>query len=253
MKVEKLDEYFRSILDMESVEKSDASLNGLQVAAAEADIQKAVFAVDACMETFRRAVERGADLLFVHHGLFWGKPSPITKSHYERIRFLMENDLALYAAHLPLDMHPVYGNNAGLVEELGLERVEAFGELHGVAIGFKGAFPKYLDLDEVLARLGLSRESALGVLPFGPDTIEKVAVVSGGAEKLVGEALDWGADLYITGELSHEVYHTCQEGKIHLLAGGHYFTETYGPKLMAEKTAGDTDVETEFVDVPTGL
>jgi dinuclear metal center YbgI/SA1388 family protein len=253
MRVEELDGYFRSVLPIDEVGNTDASLNGLQAGRRTAEVKRAAFAVDACMESFRRSAEAGADLLFVHHGLFWGKPIAVTGEHYERIAFLIEHGLALYAAHLPLDMQPEFGNNAGIARELGLEEAGPFGDYHGLSIGTKGRLGKELTLDQVLERLNLDRESALGVLPFGRDSIRTVAVVSGGADKEVSQALAEGVDLYITGEISHQVYHTCQEGGINLIAGGHYHTETYGPRLLAEKCAEETGIETVFIDVPTGL
>ncbi|MFW6344554.1 MAG: Nif3-like dinuclear metal center hexameric protein [Sediminispirochaetaceae bacterium] len=253
MNIKDLDSYFRSIMAIDEMGGTDMSMNGLQVGKFSAQVRKAAFAVDACMETFRRAAEAGADVLCVHHGLFWGKPLAVTEEHYERLRFLMEHGLALYASHLPLDMQPDFGNNAGIARQIGLENISPFGDYHGISIGLKGELPKPLSLDAVLEGLGLSRNSALGVLPFGPDTVKRVAVISGGADKEVGQAIEEKMDLFITGELSHQVYHTCQEGKIHLIAGGHYTTETYGPSLLAEKCAADTGIETEFIDVPTGL
>jgi dinuclear metal center YbgI/SA1388 family protein len=253
MQIRELDAYFRSHLDIEGMQHSDASLNGLQVGLAEGEVKKAAFAVDACMETFRRAVEWGAELLFVHHGLFWGKPLAVTGDHYRRIRFLLENELALYAAHLPLDMQPEFGNNAGIAAALGLQEIEPFAEHSGWRIGFKGRLPEPQHLDRVLKALGLDRGSALGVLPFGPERIETVGVVSGGADKDIGQAMAEGLDLFITGEVSHQVYHYAAEGGINLVGGGHYHTETYGPRLLAEKCAADTGIETTFIDVPTGL
>ncbi|MFO7849299.1 MAG: Nif3-like dinuclear metal center hexameric protein [Spirochaetia bacterium] len=253
MNIADLDSYFRSIMGIDEVGNTDASLNGLQVGRYSSKVHKAAFAVDACMETFRRAAEAGADILFVHHGLFWGKPVAVTEEHYERLRFLLEHKLALYASHLPLDMEPEFGNNAGIARQIGLENISPFGDYHGISIGLKGEFPGPMSLDAVLEGLGLSRESALGVLPFGPDFVKRVAVISGGADREVGQALRERMDLFITGELSHQVYHTCQEGGINLIAGGHYNTETYGPSLLAQKCAADTGIETEFIDVPTGL
>lgn len=232
---------------------NDPSLNGLQVGLKEMEVRRAAFAVDASMETFRRAAEWGAQLLFVHHGLFWGKPAAVTGEHYRRLRFLLQEELALYAAHLPLDMQPEFGNNAGMARALDLQEVEPFAEHGGVKIGFKGRLPEPCSLDRVLAALELDRDSALGVLPFGPDEVSTVGIVSGGADKDVHQALEEGLDLFITGELSHEVYHPAAEGGIHLVGGGHYHTETYGPRLMAEKCAADTGLETTFIDVPTGL
>jgi dinuclear metal center YbgI/SA1388 family protein len=253
MHIDELDAYFRSHLDIDGMQGSDASLNGLQVGSETGEIGKAAFAVDACMETFRRAADWGAQLLFVHHGLFWGKPLAITGDHYRRVRFLLEHGLALYAVHLPLDMQPEFGNNAGIAAALGLQEIEAFAEHGGWRIGFKGRLPQAQSLDAVLQALELDRDSALGVLPFGPEKIERVGVVSGGADKDIYQALAEELDLFITGEISHQVYHPAAEGKIHLVGGGHYHTETYGPRLLSEKCARDTGIETCFIDVPTGL
>lgn len=248
-----LDAYFSDLLDIPSYVRIDASLNGLQVGDLQAEVRKVAFAVDACQETFRRARQAGADLLFVHHGLFWGKPAALTGSLYERIRLLMEGPLALYAAHLPLDLHAELGNNAALARRMGLEEVEPFGIYNGVKIGFKGILPQPLGLDDALDRLGLTRETCLSLLPFGGETISRVAVVSGGAATEVYQALDEEVDLYITGEVSHQIYHHCLEGGIHFAAGGHYLTETYGVREVARRVSRDLGLETEFIDVPTGL
>ena len=101
--------------------------------------------------------------------------------------------------------------------------------------------------------LGITRESALGVLPFGTDTIKTVGVISGGADKEVGQALAEGLDLYITGELNHQVYHTCLEGGINLISAGHYNTEVFGVQNLMEKIHTDKGLEVQFIDVPTGL
>ncbi len=212
-----LDEYFRELLDISSYARIDASLNGLQVGDPAATVDKAAFAVDACQETFRRARQSGADLLFVHHGLFWGKPAALTGPLYERIKLLMEGPLALYAAHLPLDLHADLGNNAAMVRRMGLEEVEPFGVYNGVKIGFKGILPHPLTLDESLERLGLTRETCLSLLPFGKDRISRVAVVSGGAATEVYQAMDEEVDLYITGEVSHQIYHHCLEGLLYVI------------------------------------
>jgi dinuclear metal center YbgI/SA1388 family protein len=253
MYIRELDDYFRSLLDIEGMKQSDPSLNGLQVGLGDREIQRAAFAVDACMETFHRAADWGAQLLFVHHGLFWGKPLAVTGSHYQRLRFLMERELALYAVHLPLDMQPEFGNNAGMAAALHLQEIEPFGEHAGTSIGFKGRLPEERSLDEVLSALQLDRRTALGILPFGPERIRTVGIVSGGADKDVYQGIAEGLDLFITGELSHQVYHPSSEGGINLVGGGHYHTETYGPRLLAEKCAAETGIETTFIDVPTGL
>ncbi len=258
MTLAELDRYFRDNLKIEEVGSRDISLNGIQVTSGtgepeNAEIKKAAFAVDACMESFERAAAQGADMLFVHHGLFWGRPEALTGSHYKRLKFLIENNMALYAAHLPLDMHPEFGNNAGICVALGAANVEPFGEYKGMMIGFSGELKQEADLDSVLSMMGLTRESCLSVLPFGPAKIKTFAVISGGGTDDVFEAMDMGADLYITGDASHTVYHPCLERGINLVSGGHYNTETWGVRLLAERCAADTGIETFFIDVPTGL
>ena len=134
MKLKELDSYFRGFLSIDDLVGTDASQNGVQVENT-ADITCIAFAVDACMETFKRAKEAGAQMLFVHHGLFWGHEQTLTGTHYQRIKFLIENNIALYAAHLPLDIHPIIGNNVALARAAGLIDLKPFGEYHGNTIG----------------------------------------------------------------------------------------------------------------------
>ena len=253
MKLREVVQYFNSLLPLEDVAHSDYSLNGLQVGDLDSEIEKVAFAVDACMASFQRAGLAGAQLLCVHHGLFWGKPIAVTGTHYRRMKFLLEEGLALYAAHLPLDMEPELGNNAGLADALELEQRKPFGDYHGVQIGVKGILASEMSLEQVLSKLELSRESALGILPFGPDRVKSVGIISGGADKEVGQALRDELDLYITGELNHQVYHACLEGGINLISAGHYFTETYGVQNLMKKMSTDIGLATTFIDVPTGL
>jgi dinuclear metal center YbgI/SA1388 family protein len=248
-----LDRWFQSILPIEDLAGIDYSLNGVQIGRMEKEIEKVAFAVDACLETITRAGEAGADLLFVHHGLFWGKPEAITGTHYRRVRKLIEDDTVLYAAHLPLDMQKEFGNNAGLSRRLGLVEIEPFGRYRNIQIGYSGRLPEPLDMNGILERLALAREDALGILTFGPKEISTVAVISGGADKEVGQAIDAGVDLYITGELSHQVYHTCMEGGINLIAAGHYWSEMVGVQLLSQKLNREKGIETLFIDLPTGL
>lgn len=253
MTVEELDAYFKSILAIENLEKTDSSMNGIQVGEKPAAVEKIAFAVDACMQTFEAAHAVGADCLVVHHGLFWGKPLPISGTHYARVKYCIEKKMALYAVHLPLDMHPEFGNNAALAEMIGLEGLSEFGRHRGNAIGWKGTLPAPLSMDGVLKAIGLTREECLSILPFGPEKIASAAVISGGASHEIAEAVDEGVDLYLTGEASHVMYHQALEGRINLIAGGHYNTEIWGVKLLAEKCAADTGAQTVFIDGPTGL
>jgi dinuclear metal center YbgI/SA1388 family protein len=253
MQLRELDQALRSILAIDTMRGSDPSINGFQVERRTQEVSRVACAVDACMESFRRAVEWKADVLFVHHGLFWGHESPITGSHGERIRFLIENDLALYAAHLPLDMHPQLGNNAQMARALALEGVRPFGNYHGTNIGVSGRLPEPATVGSVCETLFGGRGEALSVLPFGPEQVETVAVVSGGAPKLLGEAIRKGIDLFITGDASHTVYHEALEAGTNVVFGGHYLTEVWGVRAVGSYLAAEFGLETTFLDVPTGL
>lgn len=253
MKLSALDAYFSELLDLPRYSGADSSLNGLQVGDLSTEVGKVAFAVDTSMETIRRATAIGADCLFVHHGLFWGKPGAISGVLYDRIRALIQAPLALYAAHLPLDLHPAYGNNISIVRQLGLDNIAPFGEYRGIKIGYKGTLPSPLALDGVLSLLELPRSACLSVLPFGGSEISTIAVVSGGAATTVEEAIGEDVDLYITGETTHQIYYSCLEGGINFVAGGHYFTETYGVRALARLLNETTDLEAEFIDLPTGL
>jgi dinuclear metal center YbgI/SA1388 family protein len=250
------DKFFRSILNLEAFAAADPSLNGLQVDNDGAEVRKIAFAVDASLETFKRAAAAGAGMLFVHHGLFWGQPLRVTGGHRERIKALLDHNLALYAVHLPLDQDPRLGNNAGLAELLGLENLEPFGLWNGVKIGWKGTFPAPLTIDEAVKRISGGEppgSRSLGVFPFGAAENRTCAVISGGAAQEVLEAIDEGVDLYVTGESSHAVYHQMLEGRINVIAGGHYATEVWGVRRVMARCAGETDAELEFIDIPTGL
>ncbi|MDC7226465.1 MAG: Nif3-like dinuclear metal center hexameric protein [Spirochaetales bacterium] len=258
MKLSEIDKYYRGLMQIDELVRTDVSMNGIQVSAGngnadECEIGKIAFAVDACMESFERAADQAADMLFVHHGLFWGKPEQVSGAHFRRLKFLIEHNISLYAAHLPLDIHPEFGNNAGMCESLGITDPEPFGEYHGFKIGFKGRLPEACSISHILDKLGLSADRALSVLPFGPEEIRTVALVSGGGQNEVYQAMDEDVDLYITGDSSHQIYHPCLENRINLISGGHYHTETWGVRLLSEKTAADLNIETVFIDVPTGL
>jgi dinuclear metal center YbgI/SA1388 family protein len=253
MRLNEFDTLIRDLLDLDGFGGTDVALNGLQVANDRQNVEKAAFAVDACLDSIRRAAEWGADLLFVHHGLFWGKPLAATGGHYQRIRALIQADLALYAVHLPLDMHPELGNNAGLARRIGLQQLEPFGEYKGIKIGVKGVLAPALTLQQVLRACCGNNEQGIGVLPFGPADIATVGIVSGGAADEAYQALEERLDLFVTGDASHTIYHHCLEGQINVIFGGHYLTETFGVTQLAEKLESETDLKTRFFDIPTGL
>lgn len=249
----KLDAFFRSLLDLEGFLDSDDSLNGLQVDNDGGEITKIAFAVDACLESFRRAAEAGAGMLFVHHGLFWGKSERIEGVHRERIKFLLDHNLSLYGVHLPLDQHPEYGNNAVLAKLVGIENPKPFGLYHGHYIGYAGRLAQPLTTEEAAARIGFMGRPPLGLFTFSKKLNSTAGVVSGGAADEIPQAIKEGVDLYITGENSHSFYHHALEGKLNLIAGGHYSTEVWGVRRIMEETANQLHIDTEFIDVPTGL
>ena len=249
----KLDEFFRGVLDLEGFKDADSSLNGLQVDNDGSELGKIAFAVDACLEVFKRAVEAGAGLLFVHHGLFWGEPLRLEKGHRERIKYLLDNNLALYAVHLPLDQHPRMGNNAVLAELLGIQDPQPFGLYHGHKIGYKGFLSNTLTVEEAVKRISYMGRPPLGVFPFGKKENSSCAVLSGGAPLEAFQAIDEGVDLYVTGESTHTVYHSALEGRLNIIAGGHYSTEVWGVRRMMEECVNQLGIDSEFLDIPTGL
>lgn len=255
MTLHQLDDYFRSFLNMEHY-RGDPSLNGIQVENSQPEgkeIRKVAFAVDACQETISRAAAVRADLLFVHHGFFWGQCQTITGAHYQRIRQLLEKDMALYACHIPLDANELVGNNYGLARRLELQDLRPFGDWHGMTIGVGGTFPAPATLDSLVQRLFPGGERPLHLLPFGKKEISTVAIVSGGAARELSQAIEQGYDAFVTGEIGHEQYHQAMEAGINVVAGGHYQTETVGVSLVMEKLARETGIDIVFIQVPTGL
>ncbi|MEX2540940.1 MAG: Nif3-like dinuclear metal center hexameric protein [Trueperaceae bacterium] len=237
---------------LEIADYSDPSLNGLQVEGA-AEVEKVAVAVDASLETFEKARELGADMLIVHHGLFWGAPLAVTGPHRKRLTYLLENEMSLYAAHIPLDAHREVGNNWGLATILGMRELAEFGLFKGKPIGVKGRLsepmPRRLLAGLVEEKLG----EPVMMLEGGPEQVETFAIVSGGAAWDVVTAADQGLDAFLTGEPRHEVFHEAFERGINALFGGHYMTETVGVNLLAGKLRDLHGLNVEFVYLPTGL
>ncbi len=253
MTLPELDRRLSAFLDLAAVAAIDRSRNGLQVARRSSEVRRVAFAVDASLEAFRLSAAWGADALVVHHGLFWADPVLVVGSAYERIRSLLEKDLALWAAHFPLDIHPEVGNNAGIARQLGLVDVVPFGLHHGAKIGCKGRLPSPLPLARMAELLGEGQPDPVITLAFGPAEVRTVGIVSGGAPLDVEQAVHEGLDAFVTGEPAHMVYHYCREERINALFAGHYRTESHGVKALAAWLARETGLETTWLDVPTGL
>lgn len=234
-------------------EFEDLSLNGLQVGDCDRTVKKVAFAVDACQASIDAAVSEEADVLVVHHGLFWGKPVSVTGSHYKRVKTMLDNNLALFACHLPLDAHPVLGNNAQMAQALGLDDVSEFCMYHGKNIGFKGVLPQPLSTDEIIAKLGIRKDSTNVIINGGKDLNKTVGIVSGSAASDVFQAIEEKLDVFITGESSHAVFHDCLEKKINMLCLGHYETEVFGVKALMSYVDRVMNLDTVFIDIPTHI
>jgi dinuclear metal center YbgI/SA1388 family protein len=229
----------------------DKSLNGLQVEG-RAEVAVVAVATDAALAVFSLAAEAGADFLVVHHGIFWGAPLPIVGTLRDRIAALLDAGISLYAAHLPLDAHPVVGNNAVLARLLDVGELEPFGEWDGRPIGVRGRLAAPAEPAELAARLEALLGARAEVLAFGGGPIERLAIVSGDASELVPDAAAAGLDALVTGETRHQAWHPAREHRLHVLFAGHYATETLGVRALGDHLAERFGVRSVFLDAPTG-
>ncbi|WP_254545827.1 Nif3-like dinuclear metal center hexameric protein [Halomarina pelagica] len=253
MKLSTLAERLDDRLRTDEYADADASANGLQVGPDEAEIERVAFAVDAAEATAEDAVAADADLLVTHHGLIWGGLDRVTGREYRRLAPLIEEDVALYVSHLPLDGHPELGNAAGLADHLGLVDREPFGALGPVTIGRRGRFEGPRTVESIRDSLdALEGSAGTRVLDFGPDAVESVAIVTGSGADWLDEAREAGADAFVTGEGKQQVYHEAREAGVTVLLAGHYATETFGVRALRALCA-EWGLETTYLPHPTGL
>lgn len=242
--------YLDGYLRVSEVPDSASALNGLQVENG-GSVSRVAAAVDACQATIDGAAAVGADLLLVHHGLFWDGNLPVTGRRWRRLSALMRADVAVYSAHIPLDLHPEVGNNVVLGRLIGLGTTEPFGESDGVPIGVAGALE--IDRSELIARVASALGAAPHVIPAGPDRVRRVGVITGGGGSMIAQAVDAGLDAFVTGEGAHHTHFDAEEGGINVLYGGHYATETFGVKALATHIEEKFGIPWSFLDHPTGL
>jgi dinuclear metal center YbgI/SA1388 family protein len=228
----------------------DGAVNGLQVGN-RGQVSGIAAAVDGTLATIRMAVEARADLLVVHHGLFWGRTHPWTGRHYEMMRLLIENDLAVYSSHLPLDAHPRLGNNPLLCAALGFRKTSPFFFEKGRHLGCR--VTTQLPREELVRRVGKAVSGPVTLLPGGPDVCRRIGVVTGGAGGQLKLAASEGVDTFITGEGPHWTAALAEDLGLNVLYAGHYATETFGVKALAEHLSGKFKVPWVFLDHPTGL
>jgi dinuclear metal center YbgI/SA1388 family protein len=248
-----LDEYLR----IREVPDERNAVNGLQVENS-GQIGRIVAAVDASQATIDGLASGAAgSLLLVHHGLLWDGNVPLTGRRYRRVAALLEQDTALYAAHIPLDLHPEVGNNVVLAERLGIEVAGWFGDYRGSPIGVWGhAGARYPTrealVSEVNRALGTFTPGAR-LIPGGPERVSRIGIISGGAGSMIAAARDAGLDTYVTGEGAHHTYFDAVEWGLNVIFAGHYATETLGVQALASHLGERFGLDWEFHDHPTGL
>ena len=242
--------YCDATLRTKAIGDYDGAVNGLQVENS-GTVTRIAATVDASLATVKLAVAAKANLLIVHHGLFWSASHPWTGKRRELLQLLVENDLAIYSSHLPLDAHPRLGNNAQLCAALGLKKLKPFFATHGQTIGFKSATK--ISRMELIKRLERATGAKARLLPGGAEICRNIGVVTGGAGDGLKTAAEEGVDTFITGEGPHWTYALAEELGLNVIYGGHYATETFGVKELAAELSRKFRVPWTFLDHPSGL
>jgi dinuclear metal center YbgI/SA1388 family protein len=245
-------EYLDGLLNPDSYD--DYGPNGLQVPGRD-DIQTVVTGVSANADLFTRAREEGADLVVVHHGLFWaGPPRALDAASKRRLQLLFDADLALAAYHLPLDGHLEVGNNALLAAALGAGEVEPFGAHKRATLGVRARFGDGgIAASELVARVRAATDREPLAFTDGPDPVQTIAIVSGAGADYLDDAIAEGLDAFVTGEPAERSMARAREAGVHFLAAGHYATETFGVRALGERLAQRFGVRHVFVDVPNPI
>ncbi len=246
MQQTRLEKYLNDFLQADRFK--DMCPNGLQVAG-QSGIRKIITGVSISVELIGRAIEAQADTILVHHGLIWDGVQPRYSGGYKRrVQLLLGNELNLFAYHLPLDAHPVVGNNAVLAGLLGLQDIAPFGEYRGQLIGMQGRVNLAAANLFALVREKINPQAL--VFAFGPDQISSVGIISGAAQRDVKQAVLQGMDCYITGEVSEHIMHYVKEEGLHFVAAGHYATERFGVMALGQHLAGEFGLDVQFIDLP---
>ncbi|MES2309190.1 MAG: Nif3-like dinuclear metal center hexameric protein [Verrucomicrobiota bacterium] len=246
----KLTTYLDRELRHSEIQDYPGAYNGLQLEN-NGKVSKIAAAVDSHAEVLKSAAALGADFLLVHHGLWWNDPRPVTGISYQKISQAIQSNLAVYGSHLPLDLHPRWGNNAVLAQKLGFKKTKPFLEMKGNAIG--------VSTETSLSRSILHQklEKVLGnkvhLIAGGPAQIRRIGIVSGGAGNDLEKAKAEGLDTFITGEGSHWTYGSALELSINLFYGGHYATEVFGVQTVAKHLSHKFKVPWVWIDSPSGL
>lgn len=226
--------------------------NGLQLANRTGKVWRIYAAVDASLPVVEDAAARGGPaLLLVHHGMFWNGVQPVVAGYFAKLAAAMDAGIAVYSAHLPLDVHPELGNNARLAAALGLANPTPFLEWKGIHTGLQAETD--CDLEALVAKVAGVVEGPVHACPAGPDRVRRIGIVTGGAGSQVAAAAAAGVDTLLTGEGPHWSYTAAQELGINLLLAGHYATETFGVRALAAALSEEFNIPWSFLDHPTGL
>jgi dinuclear metal center YbgI/SA1388 family protein len=242
--------YADRFLRIREVGDWDNALNGLQIENS-GGVTRIGAAVDISTRVLTEAAKQDVDLLIVHHGLFWPGLQPIRGPLRRQLRLAFENDVALYSAHLPLDIHPRVGNNAQLAAALGLKSAQPFLEEKGQPVGLKirASVPR----SELVRKLQKALNGPMNVFGFGPKQPRAIGIVTGAAGSEIYRVADEGIDTFITGEAPHWAAVAAEELGVNLLLGGHYATEVFGVRALAAHLSKRFTVPWKFIDCPTGL
>lgn len=243
MELTKIISFLDETLNVKDVE-DHYTKNGLQVEG-KSEVNKVGFAVDACLEAFYEL--ESCDLIIVHHGLFWPSTSKVSGNLKNRLKFLLEKNISLYSVHIPLDIHPIYGNNAKILNIFGIQEKTLSG------FAYTGNLSTSASITEIKVKIEKELKSDVKLLAFGPSEINKITVCSGGGYSEFNVAVNEKAQLFITGEEAHSLYHNAKESEINVIFAGHYLTETFGVLALKELIEEKLSLSTQFAFIPTNL
>jgi len=250
MRLEDLVRYCDAYLNIRDVGDAPEALNGLQIAN-RGEVTRIAAAVDLCAATVQLAAEHQADLLLVHHGMSWGGLQPLVGPQFDRVSGLIRNNIALYSAHIPLDCHADVGNAAVLARLLGVAIRGGFGTWHGQTCGVWGEVE--MSREQWTGRLSEVLGAAPRALLFGPPVVRRVGIATGAGGSMISQVSAAGLDTYVTGEGTHHTYCEAEELHLNVYYGGHYATETFGVKALAEHLAARFALPWGFLDHPTSM
>ena len=243
-------EFLDRELKVSEIADYPGAINGLQLAN-EGRVDRVVAAVDASLPVIEAVAAGGPGLLIVHHGMFWQGAQPVTGAFYRKLRVAMEAGLAIYSSHLPLDVHPEWGNNALLAGALGVVDSRPDIEIKGSRVGLSGCWQG--SREELKARLEEVLGGRVRLCPAGPEQISRVAIITGGAGSEIAKIAETGVDAFITGEGPHWSYCLAEELGLNLFYGGHYATETFGVQRVAKILGERFGLPWSLHEHPSGL